>query len=734
MRKTFFDWHLLLLIFLFSSTTLFSQKNTLNYTAEQWAEQAAQAKEPHIQLQYYIQAWNMDRRNTRYLFALAEIKFKLGRYTEAINDLDSSIMNKPRRCEDSKLLDLRGRCFQRMDQNDRAIRDWKRCIQDCPDYTNGHVLLAEVYLQKKSYDSCQVFAKTALRLDAKSDQALVVLAKSWLAKKDFQQTIPLATQAIDLNKVYKNEARYVRGEAYLKQGDYDLAIADLQQLPAHADAQFALGEIYFQRGDYAKAQFAYQNALNSRPSFAEAAHRKEEAARRLNGDKESQINPVVDKGPKRTGAILATMPPPDKSKQLLSFRFAGTALPSSYDLSSDMPDIRDQGQQGSCVAFTLSYMAGFFEQREARKREVFSPAFLYNHLFVRGKGGIYIDQALDFMKKNGICKEKDFPYNQTDSISPPSSSIKNRARKYHINSYRPIYDLIDLKSTLATRNPIVGGFMVDESFIRLKGSNVWPGPGLKGVGGHAMLVVGYDDDKQAIKVINSWGKRWGEQGYGWIAYDYVESMLMKGGSAINLYDVKDAPNVEIEEKEDPSDNNVVVNNDKEREKIERKRRNQDFWEAFWEGFVEGVTGETNTGGGCTTCPDYYSKNSNVALTGVNHNQNIQGVNSMTMFGALNVSQYAGYTGQVVVYFYYADGTPAQGVNPYFKAYNGHVAAATAQVSLPFTGLYNQSWNLYIPYAAFTKRVYGINKMYGVPVLYIDNYGVAQGQPFYFDLF
>ena len=37
-------------------------------------------------------------------------------------------------------------------------------------------------------------------------------------------------------------------------------------------------------------------------------------------------------------------------------------------------------------------------------------------------------------------------------------------------------------------------------------------------GGHAMLVVGYDDDMNAFKVVNSWGKEWGNDGFVWIDY------------------------------------------------------------------------------------------------------------------------------------------------------------------------------------------------------------------------
>jgi C1A family cysteine protease len=40
-------------------------------------------------------------------------------------------------------------------------------------------------------------------------------------------------------------------------------------------------------------------------------------------------------------------------------------------------------------------------------------------------------------------------------------------------------------------------------------------------GGHAILLVGFTDSNKLFKFQNSWGKNWGDFGYGYIPYDYV---------------------------------------------------------------------------------------------------------------------------------------------------------------------------------------------------------------------
>jgi C1A family cysteine protease len=43
----------------------------------------------------------------------------------------------------------------------------------------------------------------------------------------------------------------------------------------------------------------------------------------------------------------------------------------------------------------------------------------------------------------------------------------------------------------------------------------------KSLGGHAVLIVGYDDAKRQFRVRNSWGPSWGLKGYFLMPYDYV---------------------------------------------------------------------------------------------------------------------------------------------------------------------------------------------------------------------
>lgn len=48
-----------------------------------------------------------------------------------------------------------------------------------------------------------------------------------------------------------------------------------------------------------------------------------------------------------------------------------------------------------------------------------------------------------------------------------------------------------------------------------------PQPGDQVLGGHAVVLVGYDDDSQRFIVRNSWGEGWGQAGYVELPYAYV---------------------------------------------------------------------------------------------------------------------------------------------------------------------------------------------------------------------
>jgi C1A family cysteine protease len=82
-----------------------------------------------------------------------------------------------------------------------------------------------------------------------------------------------------------------------------------------------------------------------------------------------------------------------------------------------------------------------------------------------------------------------------------------------------------MKGCLADGFPFVFGFTVYDSLYDASGNpkSVLPLPsGADGVlGGHAVLAVGYDDEKQLFTVRNSWGPGVQDHGYFYIPYAYL---------------------------------------------------------------------------------------------------------------------------------------------------------------------------------------------------------------------
>lgn len=87
-----------------------------------------------------------------------------------------------------------------------------------------------------------------------------------------------------------------------------------------------------------------------------------------------------------------------------------------------------------------------------------------------------------------------------------------------------------VKAFLAAGFPVAFGFALASS-IGDAPEISYPTSSDAILGGHAVLAVGYDDqlrirsDKGALLVRNSWGREWGDEGYGWLPYSYVRARL-----------------------------------------------------------------------------------------------------------------------------------------------------------------------------------------------------------------
>ncbi|MBL7738012.1 MAG: peptidase C1A papain [Chitinophagaceae bacterium] len=222
----------------------------------------------------------------------------------------------------------------------------------------------------------------------------------------------------------------------------------------------------------------------------------------------------------------------------------GNALPEAVSLLQYAPPRGDQGQQGSCVAWSSAYAAQTVLTAAATHQDpasiAFSPSYLYNQIKLEGCQGSYIQRAMEAMQRNGGVPISQYPYDQQDCDRMPSSGDVNAGRQNTIHGFTRLTsgDNINAISVRAVKEhlskdaPVVIGMMVGQSFMQdMMGKELWTPQGMDasqvGMGGHAMCVIGYDDRKfgGAFQIMNSWSERWGNNGVGWVRYGDFKSYV-----------------------------------------------------------------------------------------------------------------------------------------------------------------------------------------------------------------
>jgi C1A family cysteine protease len=223
-------------------------------------------------------------------------------------------------------------------------------------------------------------------------------------------------------------------------------------------------------------------------------------------------------------------------------------LPAKVDLSSNLPKVDNQGNLGSCVAWATGYADKTYQEGKEWKwalntnSHIFSPAYIYNQIHADNSadgGGAEFSDAFNLLKTQGCTTLADMPYDGSEYAweTAPTDEQKNTAAKYKAESWSELPDgnYSEIKAQLANDNPVVIGIPVYPDFDNLDASNpIYDQVYGKSRGGHALCVIGYDDSKKAVKIINSWGTGWGINGYGWISYNLIKSQN------IEAYVMKDA--------------------------------------------------------------------------------------------------------------------------------------------------------------------------------------------------
>lgn len=237
--------------------------------------------------------------------------------------------------------------------------------------------------------------------------------------------------------------------------------------------------------------------------------------------------------------------------------FSEDGLPHEVRLMDQMPDIRDQGQRGTCTAFASVALCEFAEGCSTQ----LSPQFLYWATKERD-GDSYNDGATlavvqETLYEDGVCEESLWPYESEplydddgylDAGQGPAPDDAVEDAQNHRFACRALSPnaVRTYRKILASGSPVVVGLSTFKSWttnaMTMETGRV-PMPYMrqgedgrwhlleKSSGGHAMCLVGYVDDESVAGggyfiVRNSWGEDWASEceegaGHALMPYRYI---------------------------------------------------------------------------------------------------------------------------------------------------------------------------------------------------------------------
>jgi hypothetical protein len=181
-----------------------------------------------------------------------------------------------------------------------------------------------------------------------------------------------------------------------------------------------------------------------------------------------------------------------------------------------MTSVKNQGGCGSCVAFAaVGALEG--QLKIQANNSSWGIDLSEQHLFSCGggtcSGGWYISSALNYLQQYGTPDEACSPY-QGGSGSCSNSCPDWQSRASKISSWSWVANNTSAIEAALINGPLVAGFTVYADFYYRYNGGVYHWDHVsQPVGGHAIVIVGYDQPGQYWIVKNSWGPNWGEKGY-----------------------------------------------------------------------------------------------------------------------------------------------------------------------------------------------------------------------------
>ena len=212
-----------------------------------------------------------------------------------------------------------------------------------------------------------------------------------------------------------------------------------------------------------------------------------------------------------------------------------TTQPNTVDLRQYCTLIEDQGQLGSCTGNAIAGAIELLDKRTNKQRDVSRLFIYYYERYLEGTvnydAGAYIRDGIRACYTYGAPLESLWPYDVRKFRTQPSTASIADAARRKVTLYQRAADHAACLDALANGYPVIIGFSVYSSFesyaVAATGNMPYPNVNTEELlGGHAVLLVGYDKSRQVYIVRNSWGAGWGDRGYFYMPFRVIQNTAM----------------------------------------------------------------------------------------------------------------------------------------------------------------------------------------------------------------
>ncbi len=149
---------------------------------------------------------------------------------------------------------------------------------------------------------------------------------------------------------------------------------------------------------------------------------------------------------------------------------------------------------------------------------------------------MFLEDAIKVIDNLGMIPEADYPmlttnpeqdpqlFDQVLKQLPTNAQIA-QAKKFRISQgWQRVSSVHAMRKMLSEGKPVVFAMMIHDNMWSAQGGLIpMPTATSEPVGGHAIVAVGYDNQKRHFIIRNSWGTEWGDKGYGYLPYDYFRN-------------------------------------------------------------------------------------------------------------------------------------------------------------------------------------------------------------------